>query len=352
MAESAAQGSLTSGNSSASAPEGGVLLGGIDGGTPLGFLAALGLLRIWVERQGGDSEAGSDPRLSWRQLDAWRPSFHGPTSLDEIAVAVHEDAGMWAQAPLLQFRYVKLEKKGPKTVGGLKAPVAVLRAWLIERRKLRDEASLAYAAALMCESTTEEIANPATLEQQQEAGIAVSQDVRLDQSTERTFFDFTARNAQFIEQLEHIRAHLDPNIIRAALERGESDPNTPRSMDWDPAADTPGAIYTGYRRGFLPAHEWLAFRGLVHFPITGQGTRVRNTACSGRRLDGELCWPLWSVPAGLDAVRSLVAYPGLARLNADGRRALGIVTVLCAGLTKKADGRSGTFSPSRPSLVV
>lgn len=75
---------------------------------------------------------------------------------------------------------------------------------------------------------------------------------------------------------------------------------------------------------------------------------IRTTACTGRRLAGEFVWPLWEVPAGPETVRSLVAYPGLDRLGAEERRALGIAAMLRAELTKKADGYSGMFSPSRP----
>lgn len=60
-------------------------------------------------------------------------------------------------------------------------------------------------------------------------------------------------------------------------------------------------------------------------------------------------WPLWDVPADPETVRSLVAYPGLPRLDAAARRALGIAAVLRAGLTKKADGKSGMLRPSRPA---
>lgn len=129
----------------------------------------------------------------------------------------------------------------------------------------------------------------------------------------------------------------------------ERDRNAPRSMDWDPAADTPGSVYTGYTRGFLPVAEWLAFRGLVCFPITGVGEKLRTTACSGRRLSGKFVWPLWEVPAGPATVRSLIAYPGLDRLDSAARQVLGIAAVLRAGLTKKADGYSGMFSPAQPA---
>lgn len=329
-------------NETTGAPDG-VLLPGVDGGTPLGFFAALGLLRLFEERQ--DPQG---PKLSWRQLDAWRPILHIPASFDDIASAVADDAQAWADSALLKFRYVKVEKKGPKTVGGLRAPLAVVRAWQLDRRRAGDELSLEYAAALLCDGTTETIKEAASLDEHRKAGVAVSADAPLTESVERTFFDFTARNAQFLEQVEHIRAYLDADKVRVALERGEPDANAPRSLDWDPAADTPAAIYTGYSRGFLPVHEWLAFRGLVYFPITGDGRRVHSTGCSGRRLAGQFAWPLWTAALSAAAVRSLVAYPNLKELTAERRRALGIGTVLCVELTKKADGRSGTFSPARP----
>jgi hypothetical protein len=323
----------------------GLVIAGIDGGAMLGFLAAVGLQLVLTERA---SDPGKAPRLSWRELDAWRPVLHGPVTLDDVVPVVESDARDWADAPILKFCYAKVEKTGVKRFAGLRAPLAVLRQWLLDRRQEKDELSLAYAAALMCETTSEAIEKPATPKQFQELAIGFAQGAPLDHATLRTFFDFTARNTQFLDQLARIRSHLEAGIIRSALDRGQPDPTAARSMDWDPSADTPGAIYTGYVRGLLPVHEWLAFRALACFPITGFGAQIRTTACTGRRLDGTVTWPLWEGPAGPDAVRSIVGYPGLDRMRADERRALGIAEVLCAKLTKKADGRSGMFSPSEP----
>lgn len=185
------------------------------------------------------------------------------------------------------------------------------------------------------------------MEQLREHGLETDPDAPLDHAAGRTFLDFTARNAQFLEQVEAIRGYLDPTIVEAGLHSGRVDAAAPRSMDWDPMADTPGAIYTGHSRGFLPVAEWLAFRGLVALPVSSRGAAVTTTACTGRRLAGELIWPLWEAPAGPETARSLLAWPGLDRLGPDARRALGITTVLRANLTKKADGYSGMFSPAR-----
>jgi hypothetical protein len=328
-------------------PDAELVIEGLDGGTPLGFLAGMGVQRVLADR--ARALGGSEPLLSWRLLDAWRPVLRGPASLEVVSRAVYEDAVAWGSAPILSFRYVKIEKNGPKLVGGLRPPLAVLRRWLRERREAGDEASLTYAAALMCETTGEPIEEPATIEQLGDHGIEAAAEVPLDQSGGRTFFDFTARNAQFLEQVEEIRRYLDETVVEEGLRSGRVDAGAPRSMDWDPTADTPGAIYTGHSRGFLPVAEWLAFRGIAALPVCSRGAAVSTTACVGRRLNGGFIWPLWEAPAGPETSRSLLAWPRLDRLGQAALRALGITAVLRADLTKKADGYSGVFSPARPA---
>ncbi len=323
----------------------GLVIPGIDGGTPLGFLAALGLLQIVSEALGIEDDL---PRLAWRQLDAYRPVLRGISSLERLGEFVLDDCHRWAESPLLTFRYVKQEKQGPKSVGGLRAPLGVVRAWQRACREAGDEASLAYGSALFCDGVTDVNKKPATVDDHLANRISVDREVSIELTVERSFFDLTARNAQFLEQVEIIRSYLRMESIVAALSTGAPDYDAPRSLDWDPASDTPGAIYTGFRRGFLPVHEWLGFRALRLFPLANSGSKARMTACTGRRLDGEFTWPLWDEPASVDSVRSLLGYPDLARLNVDERGALGISTLLRTDLTKKADGYTGTFAPARP----
>lgn len=326
-----------------------LVITGIDGSTPLGFLAALGLLQVLDEQR--DAEQRSAHRLSWKQLDTWRPVVHEGAGLNEVVEMVMADLARWADSPLLSFRYVKLEKQGPKAVGGLKAPLAVVRAWLRKQRDEGREAETAYGAALFCDAVVEDAKKWATSADHASCGVEHDTEIGLEQVVERTFFDFTSRNAQFLEQVQAIRGYLQPEAVRAALERGAPDheaARTARTLDWDPTSDTPGAIFTGYQRGFLPLHEWLAFRALRCFPLASAGRRVLLTAGTGRRLDGEFTWPLWERPASLDAIRSLVGYPKLTELKSEQRKALGVSVLLQAGLTKKADGYTGTFAPARP----
>lgn len=315
---------------------------GLDGGTPLGFLAGVGLQRVLSARF-------PQVTLAWRLLDAWRPVIQGVASFDIIVDGVLADTDSWKDSALLRFRYLKQEKRGPKSVQGLRAPIGILRAWLSLRRGSGDEEALAYACALMCETATEVIDEPVPSEIVAKDQLPVDEDGPLDSVSMPTFFDFTSRNAYFVAQVEEIRGYLTRDIVSEALSRGQL-VKAPRTLCWAPTADTPAAIYTGFEGGSLPVAEWLGFRGLACFPVSGTGDRMITTGCEGRRKQGEFIWPLWEVAAGVESVRTLVAHPSLARLDGDARHALGISTVLRASLTKQADGYDGMFSPARPVM--
>jgi hypothetical protein len=159
--------------------EDGIVLEGLDGGTALGFLAGVGLQRVLADAATQSNQNEHSPQLSWRLLDAWRPVLHGPPSFDAVVEAVYEDARAWESAPILGFRYLKMEKQGPKSFAGLKAPIAVLRRWLCDRREADDERSLAYACALMCETASEAIDATADLDQLAEHGIEADKEAPL-----------------------------------------------------------------------------------------------------------------------------------------------------------------------------
>lgn len=325
----------------------GIALPGLDGGTPLGFLAGVGVLRVLRGR--GDEERIREPRLSWRLGDRWHPVIHGiEGDLETIVQRVADDAEAWADAPVLKFRYPKREKRGLKLVGALSPPVAVYRAWLRERLDAGDLESLEYAAALAFEAANEPKKGGATEDELHEYGVPYDSAAPIDHGTLPTVFDFTSRNAQFLEQVAEIRKALDVSGIRETLRDGTPDPRADRTLDWDPAADAPGAIYGRRLYGLRPAAEWLAFRGLAFFPVAGRGGHLQTTSCRGRRKAGEFIWPLWEVEATAPVIASLLRYPDLDRLEPEARRELGIVQVFRSRLTKKADGYSGMFAPTEP----
>jgi len=317
----------------------------IDGSTPLGFLAALGVLKVLDERNG----KASAPRLGWKLLDKWRPLYAGVDSFDDIVGAVADDVDRWAASTVLAFRYPKREKAGIKLVGAARPPVAILRHWLTDRLKNNDLQALEYMAAFTCETATEQADQKKQLSPDDLRGIGIEFDRQstLAQVTQSTHFDFTSRNAQFLEQVEYVRRGLARELIADGLRSGVR-VSSATTLDWDPTADAPAAIYTVGSAGLQPVVEWLAFRGLAFFPVVGRQGAVRTTSCRGRRKDGSFVWPLWHTPIDLLAVSSLVRYPEIEKLDADERRALGVEQVFRCALTKKADGYTGMFAPSEP----
>lgn len=328
-----------------------VMVTGLDGATPLGFLAALGLLRVFDEK----ARAGqtSRPRLAWTERGRWRPVLHGPDSLDAVVDEVMADVQACRDQPLVDMTYIKVEKKGPKQFRGLKPQVAVLRGWLWRHcqdaehddRALR---TLEYMAALMAENATDKLKKAPTEEELRRTGTPVDDRGSLELAVQPTAFDFTTRNTQFLDQLQCIARELSRDWVVRALRDGLPVPEAGRTMGWDSTADAPGALFEGQKRGTHPAAEWLAFRGLVYFPVFGAGQRLRTTACRGRRLEGAFVWPLWSAPATASSIRSLLSYPKPEDLSEAQRRALGVSQVIRARFTKGADNRTAIFAPTEP----
>lgn len=326
-----------------------LVLTGFDGATPLGFLAALGVLNILNEESGGESR--SQPTLSWDEEAGWRPVLHGVDNFNTVVRLVMKDLEAKLKSdPILDFSYAKVEKNGAKRFRGLSPPVSVLREWLERRAAEGDEEALRMIAALTAETATDVLANPPTHDDLAAIGVSASPCAPINRRTLPTFFDFTSRNAQFLDQARIIGESLDEEMIGRALSTGAPQEGAFRTMCWLPAADAPGAMHSGKTASGNPVCEWLAFRALPLFPVFGYGSELRNTGCRGRRKKGSFVWPLWVCGARLNAIRSLLSFPHLERLTPDQRRALGIGIIFCAELAKGADGYDGIFSPSAPAF--
>jgi hypothetical protein len=326
-----------------------VLVPGLDASTPLGFLAALGLLRVLEERAGDDESAV--PRLAFREVGRWRPVFDGIESIETLVAYVRADAEAWSGSAVLRFHYVKVKKSGPARFGGLTPPLAVLRGWMLDRLRADDQRSLAYISALIAETATQpmdddDLASP---EQLGSEGIPIDLAVPADRSCMPTFFDFSSRNMQFLDQIDCIREAIVacPEWAEGELSRNEPVSELVRSMGWDTTAKAPGAQYPHRATANHPVTEWLAFRGLTFLPVFGRGKNVQATACRGRRLNGEFIWPIWVPFATVHTIRSLLAYPKLESAKSRALRALGVEQILRSRFSKLGK-YDAIFTPSEP----
>lgn len=326
----------------------GVIVPGLDASTPLGFLASLGLLRI-IDERACDSKA--PPRLAFRESGRWRPVFDGVESLEGLAAYVRTDIEAWSNSSVLGFRYVKMRKTGPARFGGLTPPLRVLRGWILDRLQADDHQALAYIAALISETATQTMdeEDQASPEQLRSEGIPIDASVPADRSCLPTFFDFSSRNMQFLDQIDCIRRAIQtsPAWIEGELCRDESVSDPVRSMGWDTTAKAPGAQYPHRVAANRPVTEWLAFRGLAFLPLYGRGKTVHATACRGRRLNGQFVWPIWLPWATCETTRSLLAYPDLDSFTSGALRALGVMQVFRSRFSKLGK-YDAIITPSEP----
>ena len=329
------------------------VLKGLNGSSPLGFLASVGLLRIL------DLHLGSAARLAFSDDGDFHAQIVGDTGVD-VAGVVAADAAEAAGPQPWRLEYTKVEKKNVRVVADLKAPPAVFSKFLDqavdEWREGRQERAN-YAAAYATEIAIDSKGN-----------------------TKPTAFHFTAANQQFLGTVEKTRSIVTRQWVERALQhQGQAEPGL--NLRWDPDAERSRALM-----GVNPTQdgtvvnaplEWLAFRGLPTFTCVPIRDRVVTCGVTGRRQDElRFHWPLWSCGVSFATLRSLLALTAgwitkeeeakraiemrrsvpqhrrlVTRLERDaeraieGRRARGVFAICTSEIRRTAQG-FGNFGPA------
>lgn len=295
----------------------GTIVRGLSGANPLGFLAALGLLRL-VARQ---RDAG---RLGFLSDGSFHPFVEGTD--DDLVALVTEDAALSNTTRAWWLNYEKKEKKGVKVVADLKAPPSVFAKFLadcVERWSQGDADAAAYAAAF---------------------GTSVAVDGK--GNTKPTAFHFTAANQQFLDAVDTIRGSVSEEWVARSLFEGRT-PRSGSNLRWDPAAERNWALMANDPNSEGTSVdaplEWLAFRGLPLFPTFPHGTRIFTTAVSGRGDAMEMTWPLWSLPVSLETARSVLqmSWTGPSR-----DRVMRGVFAVCTSAIRRTSQGFGNFGPA------
>jgi len=294
----------------------------VSGANPLGFLAALGLLRLLRSQS-------DQARLGFLSDGSFHPFVEGFDG--DLSALVARDAVLAAGKQVWSLEYKKQEKKGVKVVADLKAPPDAFASFLsacVEHWFRGEGEAVAYAAAF---------------------GTSVAVDGK--GNTKPTAFHFTAANQQFLGTVEAIRASVTFEWAARSLFEGHAG-HPGFNLRWDPAAERNWALMANDpskddTRVDAPL-EWLAFRGLPLFPSFPRGTRIITTAVSGRGNDMEMTWPLWSVPVSLETVRSVLqmTWSGVSR-----DRAMRGVFAVCTAAIRRTSQGFGKFR-TRGSRVL
>ena len=331
----------------------GVVVTGLDGSTPLGFMAALGVLRVLDDR--ARAEQSPAPRLSWGEGFPYAPTLHGPESMEALIAAIAEDLASWTTEPAFEFSYDK--KSGGAARGGAGKVVRDLKAAPIKMRTFLDDVavraaagdgrSARHAAAYASELVTDN-----------------------NGRTKPTAFHFAAGQQSFLGAVVEIQQAVANNTeadLREALVGPWTRLRAVKSLGWDQMGAFSARMYalratnpSKDPRPGIPGAEWLAFVGMSFFPVVVKRgfagkNRLYTTCVQGGWKDSVFTWPLWSPPATADTIGGLLQCfrppskkdkTRALAVAAEGRRARGISAVFAANILRSDQGGYGAFSPT------
>ena len=296
----------------------GLVLTGLEGSNPLGFLAALGVLNIVSER----AERGSDPaRLAWRDEGMWRPTLWSSVSdIQELVGVLRSDLDTWRNEPVLQLRY---EKKGGRA-WDLKPPPHAFSTFLRQIIDSGDRRAIDFASAFAAEGALDN-----------------------NGATKPTALHFTAGQQQFLEMIDLLVGGVTDSDLEVALAGPwRYDRDLRALLNWDCTvsrdyalrATDPAKLKLGN-----PGADWLGFRGLSFVRVFASRGRLLTTGCVGEWKTGRFRWPLWSHPLERETVRTLLTLDGVPERE---RGLRGVPAVFESVIRRSDQGGYGSFAPS------
>ncbi len=270
-----------------------VELPGLSGASPIGFLAALGMLRLLAE------DRGHPVRLAWRNGRAVLGGLEPMDAIEELA------ANMMGRADALEFTWTD----STRGVSPEQYRDAVARAG-------DDQRALGFLAGWGTDTVI------------REGSIA------------GTHFDMTSGQQKLLRDLRRLAPRVNCNTLKVALLGGSYERQSPWGLD--PASlrsrATEAESPTKSEPPGKPGLIWLAFESIPLHPVVPvSATRVRTV---GWRIGGgsiAYVWPLWDQPLMLDEVmllrtlpvEKLAKRPGVAEVWVSERRMNGKYPWLC-----------------------
>ncbi len=302
----------------------GLLLNGLDGSNPLGFLAAIGTLRIATE-----ANSSADWRVSWKVRGGhWSPVLLG-------------DTGITAEGLIELLMPALTEMKGDHAFGFADD----LTINCEEFRKVAQSASNAadltdrhyadFIAAFGCDSLP-----------------ISAKDSRIQDTALRTMSG--AGHQHFIGSMRELVGNTKPDHLHASLFEPWQYSDPKPSLRWDPLDDRRYALRWKEPSGdpvrTVRGANRLAVEALPLFPTAPGERHLHTTGFSQRRGEGVLfTWPIWEVPLSIDAVRSLLSLAELQKPRPDRKSLLarGVIEIYRSQRITRDKYRN--FTPAVPA---
>lgn len=302
----------------------GLLLNGLDGSSPLGFLAAVGVLRTVAE-----ADSCVDWRVRWELREgSWSPVLLGDATLAAdglIQVLMPALMGMKGH-PALSF------------ADDLTLSCADFRGVALYACDAADPSDRRHAdfmAAFGCDS------HPIS-----------PKDPRIQDTALRTMSG--AGHQHFIGSMRELVDVTDSAHLRASLFEPWQYADPKPSLRWDPVDDRRYALRWEAPSGdpvrTMRGANRLAVEALPLFPTAPGERRLETTGFSQSRGQGVLfTWPIWKGPLNIDTLRSLLGMAELQEPRPDRERlqARGVVEIYRS--QRITEGKYRNFTPALPA---
>jgi hypothetical protein len=302
-----------------------LVLTGLDGKNPLGFLAALGVLDAATRATGKGEPA---PTLAWRSLGTYRPVLAGGPDREGLLALLAEDLASFRDEPAIALRYPKGDADGGAEAHDLKP---------------RPERFAAYLRSLVDRGARRSL----------DLAAAFATDVAVDNNgnAKPTALHFTAGQQEFLRMVGDLAQNVAPADLEEAVFGPWRYARPLPVLGWDGATSRDYALRatdpSKDKKLGVPGADWLAFRGLPFVRVAPVGDRVETTGCHGGWKTGAFRWPLWTVPLTAPVVRSLLSSPEVFECDPATLSARGVDVVLESGIRRSDQGGYGSFTPAR-----
>jgi len=278
----------------------------LDAANPLGFLAAVGVLRLLAGNP--DTQAA---RLRWAMAGTWQPEIVGlKCKPKELPAALLHCPGVPLESVALLGKNIKVPQSTFHNVA--------IAAQGAARRGNRAAADLVAA-----------FGSEAFLDREERI-----------QYTDLCFITGSGHQ-DFLSTAEKLNEKVTPEHLESAV-FGPWQLDMGLSLRWDPSDASEYALQwrdpSKEGKSAVWGANWLAFQSLPCFPTqpgppAGAARVVRTTGFfRARRQDPEFRWPVWTTPLSLPSVCSLLAHAEIHKPEPDHQalRAMGILQVFHA----------------------
>ena len=310
----------------------GLVLSGLDGGNPLGFLAAVGALRILSD--GRDAPADK-VRLGWNATPAgWRPLLAGcGESRADLCDTLHRSLKDASNEIFNIGKVRKDTKESNKFPFDADLLVQALQALPDSKSERRDADFLAgFGTELYPDAKTHEF--------------------------QCTSFKMVrsgdSKRQGMLRYANAIREQVDQHAIERTLFADWEYRDEGYSLRWDPIEDQRYALRWGDPSKLKLAESaanCLAFDALRCLPCVSVGTKAHTTGFREIGRQKTFIWPIWTPLASVETVRSLLSLPDLytTPLSRTELEARGIQEVYGAAVIRPNQYYSN-FAPAQPVM--